>query len=86
MIITAVAIAGMMGPDLFGTGLLMLSELEYDFMLGVHDGEAYNPYVDPTLPLAFSVHSGPGVYAVLVGSGVSRAAGIPTPSILRIVR
>ncbi|MGB3635947.1 MAG: SIR2 family protein [Rubrobacteraceae bacterium] len=33
---------------------------------------------DPILPLAFSVHSGPGVYAVLLGSGVSRAAGIPT--------
>ncbi len=34
--------------------------------------------MDPTLPLAFSVRSGPGVYAVLLGSGVSRAAGIPT--------
>ena len=30
------------------------------------------------LPLAFSVRSGPGVYAVLLGSGISRAAGIPT--------
>jgi hypothetical protein len=40
--------------------------------------DAYNPFVDPTLPLAFSVRSGPGVYAVLLGSGVSRAAGIPT--------
>jgi FMN phosphatase YigB (HAD superfamily) len=30
------------------------------------------------LPLAFSVHSGPGVYALLLGSGLSRAAGIPT--------
>ena len=39
---------------------------------------AYNLLVDPTLPLAFSVRSGPGVYAVLLGSGVSRAAGIPT--------
>lgn len=46
--------------------------------LVLQDGGAYNPYVDPTLPLAFSVHSGPGVYAVLLGSGVSRAAGIPT--------
>lgn len=34
--------------------------------------------MDPILPLAFSIHSGPGVYAVLLGSGVSRAAGIPT--------
>jgi hypothetical protein len=77
MIITA-AIAGMMGPALFATVLLALSALQYDFMLGVHDGDAYNRYVDPTLPLAFSVHSSPGVYAVLLGSGVSRAAGIPT--------
>ena len=30
------------------------------------------------LPLAFSVRSGPGVYAVLLGSGISRAADIPT--------
>jgi hypothetical protein len=30
------------------------------------------------LPLAFSVHSGPGVYAVLLGSGVSPAASIST--------
>ncbi len=30
------------------------------------------------LPLAFSVHSGPGVYALLLGSGVARAADIPT--------
>ena len=28
--------------------------------------------------LAFSIHANPGVYAVLVGSGVSRAARIPT--------
>ena len=34
--------------------------------------------MDPTLPLAFSLHSGPGTYALLLGSGVSRAAGIPT--------
>ena len=34
--------------------------------------------IDPILSLAFSVHSNPGVYAVLLGSGVSRAAGIPT--------
>jgi hypothetical protein len=46
--------------------------------LAVQDGDAYNPYVDPTLSLAFSVHSGPGVYAVLLGSGVSRATAIPT--------
>ncbi len=33
---------------------------------------------DQTLPLALSIHSGPGTYALLLGSGVSRAAGIPT--------
>jgi hypothetical protein len=30
------------------------------------------------LPLASSIRSGPGVYAVLLGSGVSHAAEIPT--------
>lgn len=34
--------------------------------------------LDPTISLAFSVHSSPGVYALLLGSGISRAAGIPT--------
>ena len=34
--------------------------------------------ISPTESLAFSVHSNPGVYAVLAGSGVSRAAKIPT--------
>lgn len=34
--------------------------------------------IDPAQALAFSIQSGPGVYAVLLGSGVSRAAGIPT--------
>ncbi|NNA16261.1 hypothetical protein HBN82_10365 [Pseudomonas lundensis] len=33
---------------------------------------------DPTTQLAFSLYENKGVYAVLVGSGVSRAAGIPT--------
>ena len=33
---------------------------------------------DPLLPLAISMYSNQGVYALLVGSGVSRAAGIPT--------
>ncbi|SDO34482.1 hypothetical protein SAMN04487897_11278 [Paenibacillus sp. yr247] len=31
-----------------------------------------------TTTLAFSMYSSPGIYAVLLGSGVSRAAGIPT--------
>lgn len=34
--------------------------------------------MDQTLTLAFSLHSGPGAYALLLGSGISRAAGIPT--------
>ena len=34
--------------------------------------------LDPINSLAFSVQSNKGVYAVLLGSGVSRAAGIPT--------
>lgn len=34
--------------------------------------------INPTESLAFSMHANPGVYAVLVGSGVSRAAKIPT--------
>lgn len=33
---------------------------------------------DKTLSLAYSMYTNPGVYAVLLGSGVSRAAGIPT--------
>lgn len=34
--------------------------------------------LDPTLSLALAVHGTPGGYALLLGSGVSRAAGIPT--------
>ncbi|HDI52035.1 MAG TPA: hypothetical protein ENF45_05335 [Bacteroidetes bacterium] len=33
---------------------------------------------EPVLKLAMSMHANPGVYALLIGSGVSRAAGIPT--------
>jgi hypothetical protein len=33
---------------------------------------------DKALSLAFSMQSNPGVYALLLGSGVSRSAGIPT--------
>src|ERR671911_2970980 len=43
MIITAAAIAGMMGPALFGSVLLALSALEYDFMLGI----GWHPVADP---------------------------------------
>ena len=34
--------------------------------------------IDPAQALAFSMQANPGVYAVLLGSGVSRAAQIPT--------
>jgi hypothetical protein len=34
--------------------------------------------IDPLVSLAFSVHSNPGAYALLLGSGTSRSAGIPT--------
>jgi hypothetical protein len=34
--------------------------------------------VDPYTSLAFSVYGNKGVYALLLGSGVSRAAGVPT--------
>jgi hypothetical protein len=34
--------------------------------------------LDPINALAFSLHSNRGVYALLLGSGISRAAGIPT--------
>lgn len=34
--------------------------------------------IDPLLSLAFSIHSNRGVYTLLLGSGVSRAARIPT--------
>jgi hypothetical protein len=34
--------------------------------------------IEPILSLALSVQANPGVYAILLGSGVSRAAGIPT--------
>ena len=34
--------------------------------------------IDPAISLAFSIHSAPGRYAIMLGSGVSSAAGIPT--------
>jgi hypothetical protein len=36
------------------------------------------PGLDPTLALALGLSSSPGAYAVLLGSGVSRAAQVPT--------
>lgn len=34
--------------------------------------------IDPIQALSFSLHSNPGAYALLLGSGISQAAGIPT--------
>ena len=34
--------------------------------------------IDPFISLAFSLYSNPGVYALLLGSGISHSAGIPT--------
>lgn len=34
--------------------------------------------IDPLVSLAFSVYSGKGTYALLLGSGISRPSGIPT--------
>ena len=34
------------------------------------------PQIDPLLSLAFAMHANRGTQAVLLGSGVSRAAGI----------
>ena len=34
--------------------------------------------ISPTESLAFSMHANPGIYAILAGSGLSRAAKIPT--------
>lgn len=39
---------------------------------------AMTPQIDPMLPLAVSVHQNPGVYALLLGSGISLSAGVPT--------
>jgi hypothetical protein len=40
--------------------------------------ETPTPRIDPRIALASSLQAAPGVYAVLGGSGMSTAAGIPT--------
>lgn len=51
-------------------------------MTDPHDPNPVVPFpttgVDARVALATSMHAGPGVYAVLVGSGMSSAAGVPT--------
>lgn len=37
-----------------------------------------NSMIDPLISLSFSMYSNPGVYALLLGSGVSRSAAIPS--------
>lgn len=44
----------------------------------MHPTGSLVPSDDLYLPLAFSMHSTPGAYAVLVGAGVSMGAGLPT--------
>ena len=69
MIITAAAIAGMMGPALFGSVMLALSALEYDFMLGI----GWRPVADPAgawpSGLALGPY-GPAQVANFVASGL----------------
>jgi hypothetical protein len=69
MIITVAAIAGMMGPALFGSVLLALSALEYDFMLGI----GWRPVADPAgawpSGLALGPY-GPAQVANFVASGL----------------
>jgi hypothetical protein len=36
------------------------------------------PGLDPTLALALGLSASPGAYAMLLGSGTSTAAGVPT--------
>jgi Protein of unknown function (DUF998) len=69
MIITAAAIAGMMGPALFGSVLLALSALEYDFMLRI----GWRPVADPAgaWPSGLALGSyGPAQVANFVVSGL----------------
>src|SRR4051812_17947920 len=49
-------------------------QLPHQFVLRTLGGRM----VDPLVSLAFAMHSAKGVYAVLLGSGVSRSARIPT--------
>ena len=35
-------------------------------------------YLEPVLKVALSLHNNPGIYALLIGSGISRSAGVPT--------
>src|SRR3712207_9153679 len=67
MIITAAAIAGMMGPALFATLLLALSALEYDFMLGI----GWRPVANPAGAWPRGLALGPYGFAQVVNFVVS---------------
>jgi Protein of unknown function (DUF998) len=69
IIIMAAALAGVIGPILFGTVLLALSALEYDFMLGI----GWHPLTDPAgaWPSGLALgHYGPVQVANFVASGL----------------
>jgi hypothetical protein len=69
IIIMAAALAGMIGPILFGTVLLALSALEYDFMLGI----GWHPLTDPAgaWPSGLALgYYGPVQVADFVASGL----------------
>lgn len=50
----------------------------FDHTKGLTDSERYMIELEPFEALALSLHHSPGVYALLLGSGLSRSAGIPT--------
>src|SRR5690554_1390615 len=47
-------------------------------MMDVFDMEVTNRMIDPMISLAFTLHSKKGTFALMLGSGISRSAGIPT--------
>lgn len=44
----------------------------------MHGATTNKTQIEPSLAMAISMHAKPGVYALLLGSGISRPAGIPT--------
>ncbi|MDE0507945.1 MAG: SIR2 family protein [Gammaproteobacteria bacterium] len=47
-------------------------------MTNVESESNPSPFEDPTIKLAFSIYENPRVFTLLLGSGVSKSAGIPT--------
>jgi SIR2-like domain len=50
----------------------------YSFGQGHRKPSVDGSMIDPLISLAFAVSNSPGIYALLLGSGISRAAAIPT--------